>query len=155
MSTLRITLSGRDCRFEIDDQALVVPFGSSTLAEFITSDPPQPEELINAIGFVLDHLEDVDRELPAVVAIDAVHVAGDGIDVLAAVEVGCATPLPHTLPREAAEDVFRTVVTESAAQRRHNPGLPASWVHPLLGVCSAVVAVLRYYRLDHIELVAQ
>jgi exopolyphosphatase/pppGpp-phosphohydrolase len=131
-----------------------VPFGRVTLATFITADPPLPEELTNAIGFVFDHLEDVDRELPAVVAIDHVTIAGEGIDVLAAVEVGGEVALPYALSHEAAEDLFRTLATEPLADRRLNPGLPEHWVHPILGVCAAVAATVRYYRLDGVELVA-
>jgi len=154
VTTLRITLGSGDCRFEIDDQTVAVPFGRVTLASYITSDPPQPEELINAIGSVFDHLEDVDRELPAVVAMEHVTIAGDGIDVMAAVEVGGPAALPFPLSHEAAEDLFRAMATEAVADRRLNPGLPAEWVHPIVGVCAAVAAIVRYYRLDHIELVA-
>jgi exopolyphosphatase/guanosine-5'-triphosphate,3'-diphosphate pyrophosphatase len=154
VTTLHITLESSECRFAIDDQTLVVPFGRVTLASFITTDPPLPEELTNAIGFVYDHLEDVDRELPAVVAMEHVTIAGDGIDVVAAVEVGGQAALPYPLSHEAAEDLFRTMATEAVADRRCNPGLPAEWVQPILGVCAAVAAIVRYYRLDHIELVA-
>ncbi|MEI8240801.1 MAG: hypothetical protein WCI22_15415, partial [Actinomycetota bacterium] len=97
MSTLHITLSAHRCTFDIDGQSLVVPFGRITLDSAIASDPPRPEELINAIGSVLDHLEDVDRELPAIVSMDQAALSGDGVDVLAAVEVGTSTPLPYRL----------------------------------------------------------
>lgn len=154
MTTLHITLGSGDCRFEIDDQSVVVPFGRVTLATFIAADPPLPEELTNAIGYVFDHLEDVDRELPAVVAMEHVSIAGDGIDVMAAVELGGPAALPFPLSHEAAEDLFRTMATEAVVDRRRNPGLPAEWVQPIVGVCAAVAAIVRYYRLDHIELVA-
>jgi len=154
VTTLRITLDSGECRFDIDDQTVVVPFGRVTLTSFITADPPLPEELTNAIGFVFDHLEDVDRDLPAVVAMEHVTIAGEGIDVLAAVEVGAEVSLPYALSHEAAEDLFRTLATESIADRRLNPGLPAHWVQPILGVCAAVAAIVRYYRLDLVEMVA-
>jgi exopolyphosphatase/guanosine-5'-triphosphate,3'-diphosphate pyrophosphatase len=154
VTTLHITLGAGECRFVVDEQELVVPFGRVTLGSLITTDPPAPEDLTNAIGLVFDHLEDVDRELPAVVAVDRVAVTGEGIDVLAAVEVGGDVTLPHAVDHAAVEDVFRTLATERVADRRLNPGLPEAWVQPILGVSAAVAAIVRYYRLDEIELAA-
>ena len=153
MSTLRITFSPTSTSFAVDDQAGVMPVGPATLLAGLCTDPPLPEELTNAVGWVLDHMEDIEREVPGVMWADRVEVAGHGVDVVAAIEVGGAAALPFRLSREAAEDVYRTVVTESAADRAHNPGLPADAVHDVLGVACAVVGVLRFLRTEAVWVV--
>jgi hypothetical protein len=70
------------------------------------------------------------------------------------VEVGGAATLPFELSRDAAEDVFRTMVTEAATDRARNPGLPADMVHPILGVVCAVIGVMRFLRVESVWLVA-
>jgi exopolyphosphatase/pppGpp-phosphohydrolase len=140
--------------FTIDDNTVTLPFGSATLVGFLTSDPPPPEDLTNAIGHVVDHLDDVDRELPMVVAADRIQLAGEGVATLAAVEVGHAVELPFVLHRDAAEEVFRTLVTEPRAERRRNPGLPPEEVDQVVGVCAAVVAIMRDRSVVSIELVS-
>ncbi|MFZ9628174.1 MAG: hypothetical protein ACO3C1_02355 [Ilumatobacteraceae bacterium] len=129
-----------------------VPIGAAALIHLVTGDPPEPSGLTNAIGLVVDHLDDVERELPAARFADRVTVAGHGIAVLADVEVGVATALPFRLDRAAAEDLFRTLVTESAAERARNPGLPPEWVADIVGTCCAVVALMRHFDLATVEL---
>jgi len=90
--------------------------------KLLVSDPPAPEELSEAVQIVRDHLADVDREIPAIrEAATLVGLAGT-VTTVAAVELGLpeydADKLHHfRLTREAAEDVFRTLATESAEQR--------------------------------------
>ena len=91
-------------------------------------------------------------ELPTARFADRVTLSGHGIDVLADVEVGATARLPFVLGRAAAEDVFRTLVTESAADRALNPGLPAAWVDDIVSTCCAVVALMRHFDLDAVEL---
>ena len=131
----------------VGERSVSVPVGVLGLARSIAGDPPHPAELTNAIGLVVDHLDDVDRELPEARLVESVRVTGLGVAVLADVEVGAAASLPHEVSRTDLEEVFRTLATESAADRRHNPGLPAEWVHDVLGACCAVVAVYRHFEL--------
>jgi len=77
----------------------------------------------------------------------APYCTGVGLGTIAAVEVGATAQHPFTLTRDAAEEVFRTLATESAADRARNPGLPLAEVHQVLGVSCAVVAVLRAGKL--------
>lgn len=144
--SLQVHLGEHDSTYRADGMEHTLPVGSATLAGLLTTDPPAAEDLTNAIGLLADHLEDVVREVPAASRADEVVVSGPGIATLAAVEVGGATALPFALGKAAAEEVFRTLATECAADRRHNPGLPAAEVESVLGVCCAVVALLR--RLD-------
>ena len=155
MTTLRVTLHDRATSFDIDGTTCAIPVGVGTLAEAFTGDPPHPEELTNAIGLVHDHLEDAGRELPLIEFTHRIEVAGIGVDVVAAVEVGAPTELPFELSREAAEEVFRTLVTEPRLDRRHNPGLPDAMVHDVLAVASALVALMRFLDADTVWLVGQ
>ncbi|MCE9622815.1 MAG: hypothetical protein K8R99_10755 [Actinomycetia bacterium] len=140
---LSITFGTREIVFSSDGASYTVPVGVDTLAAMITGDPPLPEDLINAIGLVIDHIEDVIREIPSAAVSDRIECTGVGLATIAAVEVGGAAQHPFTLTREAAEEVFRTLATESKVDRARNPGLPTPEVHQVLGVSCAIVAVLR------------
>ena len=140
---LSIAFDARQIVFSSDNATYAVPVGTETLSAMIASDPPQPEELINAIGLLMDHIEDVIREVPGAAGADRIECTGVGLGTIAAVEVGGSAESPFLLTREAAEDVFRTLATEKASDRARNPGLPLAEVHQVLGVCCAVVAVLR------------
>ena len=143
---LNIEFGAREIKFSSDEATYTVPVGVDTLAAMITGDLPHPEDLINAIGLVMDHVEDVLREVPTAAGADCIECSGIGLGTVAAVEVGKPPTYPFALTREAAEEVFRTLATESAADRARNPGLPAEEVHQVLGVCCALVAVLRALR---------
>jgi len=152
--TLHIRLGERDSTYVADGVQYVVPVGVGTLASMLATDPPLPEDLTNAIGLLVDHIaDDVTREVPAADLADTVEISGPGVATVVAVEVGGEATLPFTLERGAAEDVFRTLVTEPLADRVRNPGLPASEATSVLGVCCAVVAVLRALQLREVVVV--
>jgi|GEM_PF-3143378 len=140
---LKIVFGLTAVEFVGEDATYTVPVGVESLASMINTRLPQPEELINAIGLMMDHIEDVIREVPSAAFADRIECAGVGLATVAAVEVGGVAASPFELSRAAAEEVFRTLATESAADRALNPGLPAAEVHQVLGVCCAVVAVMR------------
>jgi exopolyphosphatase / guanosine-5'-triphosphate,3'-diphosphate pyrophosphatase len=54
------------------------------------------------------------------------------------------------LTRAAAEDVFRTLATETFAQRVHNPGLALERAGVIVAGCCLLVAIMRRLHLDHI-----
>ena len=129
------------------------PVGAVVLTETeLHRDPPRPEELTNAIGLVTDFMDDLVREQPQVLeATRVVGVAGT-IVTIAAVELGIARFDPvalhdMTLTREAAEDVFRTLATESLADRKSNPGLPPERADVIVGGCCALVGIMRRLRI--------
>ena len=132
------------------------PVGAVVLSETeLHRDPPRPEELTNAIGLVTDFMDDLVREQPHV--LDATRVVGVAgtIVTIAAVELGIARFDPvalhgMTLTREAAEDVFRTLATESLSDRKSNPGLPAERADVIVGGCCALVGIMRRLRLPSI-----
>ena len=133
-----------------------IPFGARNLSErILRHDPPRPEELTNAIGAVVDEVDDVVRDIPDIESCESfVGVAGT-IVTIAMVELGLkefdvAALHGMKLTREAAEDVFRTLATESMADRVFNPGLPADRADIIVGGCCVLVAVLRALKLSEI-----
>jgi exopolyphosphatase/guanosine-5'-triphosphate,3'-diphosphate pyrophosphatase len=123
--------------------------------QFLHSDPPAPEELANAVATVRDLVADVPRAVPgAAEAGTLVGLAGT-ITTVAAIEQGLPGYDParihhFRLTRAAAEDVFRTLATESAAQRAHNPGLEAGRVDVIVGGAVVLVNVLRVLGYDEV-----
>jgi exopolyphosphatase/guanosine-5'-triphosphate,3'-diphosphate pyrophosphatase len=117
-------------------------------------DPPRPEELTNAIGAMHDELEEVAREHPeigeAAAATGTVIGIAGTINTVAAIELGRWDPEAihgMHIDRDAVEDVFRTLATESLEVRRHNPGLPAERADIIVGGCCILVAVMRRLQL--------
>jgi len=121
--------------------------------KFLHSDPPAPEELSQSFDVVRGHLDDVARVIPSVVeARRFVGLAGT-VTTMAAVELGLATydrnrTHHFVLTRAAAEDVFRTLATESRRQRVHNPGLEEARADVIVGGAVIVVAIMRYFELS-------
>jgi exopolyphosphatase/guanosine-5'-triphosphate,3'-diphosphate pyrophosphatase len=133
---------------------LSVDVGCVRLTEkFLDHDPPLPEELTACISLTDAYLEDVIREIPgSAEARTLVGLAGT-VTTVAAVEIGLATydrdAIHHfVLTREAAEDVFRTLATESRADRIHNPGLEEARADVIVGGCCVLVALFRRFGFD-------
>lgn len=123
--------------------------GPSTLVEreLRDADPPTPEQLTNALAAVHDRFEDVLIDSPIVGAAPSVVVVGPHAVSLARVELGHGdVPADYVLRRSDADEVFRTLVAETVADRRHNPGLVADDVETIVGTCCVVLAIIR--RLD-------
>ena len=156
---LVVDIGGGSTEFAVgtDEPAgvLSVDVGCVRLTEqYLHGDPPAPEELSQAVGVVRAYLEDdVDRLLPQ--ARDARRLVGlaGTVSTVAAVEIGLAEydrdRIHHfTLTRRAVEDVFRTLATESRADRLHNPGLDPARVDVIVGGTIVLVAVMRHYGFD-------
>jgi exopolyphosphatase/guanosine-5'-triphosphate,3'-diphosphate pyrophosphatase len=138
------------------EDVLSVDIGCVRLTEqYLVSDPPQPEELSQAVSIVRDHLADVDREIPAIRnAATLLGLAGT-ITTIAAIDMGLpeydSEKIHHyRLHKEAAEEVFRTLATESAAERRHNPGLDPGRVDVIVGGAIVLVTILRHFGFDSV-----
>jgi len=122
--------------------------------QYLHSDPPEPEELSQAVSVVRDELGDVERRVPGLRdAATVVGLAGT-ITTVAAVEQGVPYSRERVhrfrLRRAAAEDVFRTLALEPAAARRQNPGLEPGRVDTIVGGCVVLVGVLRAFDLEEI-----
>ncbi len=156
---LVIDIGGGSTEFTVGttkpDGAISIDVGCVRITEqFLHTDPPAPEELSAALLTVRDHLGDVERALaPLHDAQTVVGVAGT-ITTVAAVEQG----VPYSrerihhfrLAHRAAEEVFRTLALEPAAERRHNPGLEPGRVDTIIGGAIVLVATMRAFDLDEL-----
>jgi exopolyphosphatase/guanosine-5'-triphosphate,3'-diphosphate pyrophosphatase len=158
--TLVIDIGGGSTEYTVGildaEMSASIPFGSVTgTASHITTDRARPEDLTNLIGAVSDELEEIQRAIPALnTPARAIGIAGT-IVTIAAVEIGLASfddAALHgfVLTRDAAEDVFRTMATETLAQRVLNPGLSADRADIIVAGCCILVATMRRLRLDEI-----
>lgn len=154
-TTLVVDIGGGSTEFALGgdelQSSISIDMGCVRMTEkFLHGDPPLPEELSNALAVVEQHLDDVAREVPG--AGDATRFVGlaGTVTTVAAVEQGLAEYSRDAihgfvLTRDAAEDVFRTLATESAADRRHNPGLDPGRVDVIVGGCCVLVGIFRYF----------
>lgn len=129
-----------------------IPLGPVSLAEGeLASDPPRPAELTNALGFIHDYFDDIVSEAPMVLGTPSVSARGPHARSLAHVELG-RTEIPpgYRLQRPDADEVFRTLVAEPAAERLHNPGLDPAQVDNVIGTLCILLAIAR--RLDLSEI---
>lgn len=158
--TLVIDIGGGSTEYTVGvldaEMSASIPFGSVTgTASHITTDRARPEDLTNLIGAVSDELEEIQRAIPAINSpARAIGIAGTVVTI-AAIEIGLAsfddTALHgFVLTRDAAEDVFRTMATETLAQRVLNPGLSADRADIIVAGCCILVATMRRLRLDEI-----
>lgn len=131
------------------DGVVSVDTGAVRLTEqWLHSDPPTPEELSMAVSVVRAHLEDVTRVLPTARRARTVVGLAGTVTSVAAVELGYydRAAVHHLrLSRSAVEDVFRTLATESLADRRHNPGLLPERADVIVGGCAVLVGILRHH----------
>lgn len=146
--TTRISIAG--------GESWMLPVGSIDLAEQVleSRDPPAPEDLTNAIGVARDHFEDVLIEAPSVLSASGLSASGSHAVMLGRVEVGSSTlPAGYRLTRPNAEEVFRTLVAESAAQRAENPGIDAAQASTILGTCCVILGIMRRLQIDDLQII--
>jgi hypothetical protein len=140
--------AGRDVRIPVGPAQLLA-------TDLVDPDPPTPEQLTNAVGRVLDHVDDVLRLVPESVDASDVHVRGDELWHLAIVERGTPLAAPSVvIERDAAEEVFRALATESRAARLHNPGLEPARVDLVLAASCVLVGMMRRLHLDAVTIEA-
>ena len=138
------------------DGLISVDIGCVRITEsWLHGDPPTPEELSQAVHVVREHLADVLREVPAVTTAKTLVGLAGTVSSFAMIEQGLATydrdRVHHfRLTKAAAEDVFRTLATEAAEDRRHNPGLEPGRVDVIVGGAVILVTVLRTLGFDEL-----
>ncbi len=166
-AVLVIDIGGGSTEFAIGstadgiERAMSVDTGAARVtSEFLESDPPHAAELSAALSVIELHLDDVTREMPEIA--DALSSSGlilgvgGTITTMAAVEIGLIEyDRDHVhgfdLERAAAEDVFRTLATEAAEDRRHNPGLHPDRVDLIVGGACVLVEIMRHYDIENIR----
>jgi exopolyphosphatase / guanosine-5'-triphosphate,3'-diphosphate pyrophosphatase len=136
--------------------AMSLDIGCVRLSEkYIASDPPAPEELVACLSITEAHLDDIGREMPQ--SFEARTFVGLAGTVSAATMIEIGLPeydrdrVHHfRLTREAAEDVYRTMVTESRADRAHNPGLEPGRLDTIVAGMCILVRIMRYFGMEEV-----
>jgi exopolyphosphatase/pppGpp-phosphohydrolase len=134
----------------------ILPLGPVTLLDgpLERADPPTAVHLANALGMVQDHFDDIIIESPTVAAAPSVVANGQHALALAHAEIGKQNlPPNYLLRRSDADELFRTLVAESKAQRLFNPGLDKTNVESIIGTCCVILGIMR--RLDIQEVAIQ
>ena len=136
------------------EAAMSLDIGCVRLTEkYVEHDPPRPEELVACLSITEVHLDDIARQMPQVAhATTFVGLAGT-VSTAAAVELGLTEydrdQIHHfVLTKEAAEDVYRTLVTESRDDRIHNPGLEEARADVIVGGMCILVCIMRYFDIE-------
>jgi len=155
---LVVDIGGGSTEFVVGTDApeglLSVDIGCVRLTEmWLHSDPPTAEELSQAVHVVREHLADVLREVPAVTTAKTLVGLAGTVSTFAMVEQGLAEydrdKVHHfRLTKDAAEDVFRTLATEPAPDRRHTRALEPGRVDVIVGGAVILVSVLRTFGFD-------
>jgi len=136
--------------------AMSLPIGAATVtAEHLRSDPPDPGELSAALSVVELYLDDVVREQPELAAAiaDSTIVGLGVIRFVAEVELGVADGDAidgYILERDAAEELFRALATESHLDRAANPGLQPDHVGWIVGAMCILLGFMRRFAIDEI-----
>ncbi len=142
--------------FEDISNVVSVPIGSVRITKrHLSSDPPLPEELSNAIGDIREYLNDVERQIPSIRSRKKWIGVAATVTTAAAVELGLAefdVNKIHEmkLTREMMEEIFRTLATEAYADRIHNPGLEPERADVIVGGVAIIVSIMRHFELSEI-----
>jgi exopolyphosphatase / guanosine-5'-triphosphate,3'-diphosphate pyrophosphatase len=136
------------------EAALSTDMGCVRFTEkYLEHDPPRPEELLAALSVTEAYVDDVRQAIPQIdQARTFVGLAGT-VSAAAAVELGLATydrdRIHHLeLTKAQVEDVFRTLATETRAQRLDNPGLEEARADVIVGGMCVLVMIMRRLGLD-------
>ena len=121
--------------------------------QWLEHDPPLPEELVACLSIAEGHVDDVLRVVPAAAGARTLVGLAGTVSCVAAVEIGLATydrdRIHHfRLSREAVEDVFRTLATETRAERLENPGMEEDRADVIVGGVAILVKVMRQMGFD-------
>ncbi|HEX9682869.1 MAG TPA: Ppx/GppA phosphatase family protein [Acidimicrobiales bacterium] len=115
---------------------------------FLEHDPPQPEELTNALTVVGQHLDDVIRDVPAVLSARTFVGLAGTITTLAQIQQGLVDyhrdAIHHfLLQRDDVEAIFRDLATATHEERLEEPGLPAGRADVIVGGLIVLLTIMR------------
>ncbi len=127
--------------------AVSLQVGSVRFTErYLPSDPPLPEELSNCLAVAEASLDEALIGEAAFGQATTLVIVSGTAETVAAVELGGWDERAiHglRLSKAQVEDVFRTLATESADDRGHNPGLPPERVDFIVAGCCILVTIMR------------
>ncbi|MCB0994582.1 MAG: Ppx/GppA family phosphatase [Acidimicrobiales bacterium] len=122
--------------------------------KFLHHDPPRPEELVAALTMAEANIDEVVHDIPQVLGAKRLVGLAGTITTVAAVELGVEysrDAIHHAvLTKDAVEDVFRTLATETIAQRRENPGMEAERADVIVGGMCVLVKIMRQLGFDEL-----
>lgn len=136
------------------EAAISTDMGCVRLSEkYIEHDPPAPEELSSMQSIVEQYLDDVLRAIPNLGDTKTFVGLAGTVSSAASVELGLVEydrdQIHHfVLTKAAAEDVYRTLATESREDRAFNPGLEPQRVDTIVGGLSILVKIMRGFGFD-------
>ena len=136
------------------EASISLDMGCVRLTErFLEHDPPRAEELSNCLSVVELYLDDVRRAIPDLDQVRTFVGLAGTVTTVAAVEIGLADydrdRIHHFhLTKHATEDVFRTLATETIAERMENPGMEAQRADVIVGGLCVLVQVMRRFGFD-------
>ncbi len=123
--------------------------------KYVEHDPPRPEELVACLSVAEVVVDEVRLMLPAITGARRLVGLAGTVATAAAVEIGLAEydrdQIHHlVLTKAQVEDVFRTLVTESRADRIHNPGLEEARADVIVGGMCILVQIMRSLGFDEL-----
>ena len=131
--------------------AVSVDVGCVRMTEqYLESDPPRAEELSACLSVIEAYLDDVRRAIPDIDRTRTFVGLAGTITTAAAVEIGLPRydrdRIHHfVLAKAAAEDVFRTLATETVEERLGNPGLEPERADVIVGGLCVLVQIMRTF----------
>lgn len=145
LAEARIDIDATASRITLGGLSGDIPVGTTSINSLLAShDPPHPADLTNAIGLVIDHLDDlILRTQVGRGSVPTLVVDGHLGSALASLEIGRSTDVAVEVDRSTIEELFRLLATDDATGRRDNPGPPPEVIDALLATVTIVVAVMR------------
>jgi exopolyphosphatase / guanosine-5'-triphosphate,3'-diphosphate pyrophosphatase len=121
--------------------------------KYLHSDPPTAEELSQCISVLGLYFDDVLRELPQVEQAKRLVGLAGTVSTTAAIDQGLATydrdRIHHyVLTKPAVEDIFRSLATETRAERLENPGMEEGRVDVIVGGLCVLAKAMRALGFD-------
>ena len=157
---LVVDIGGGSTEFSLGSErceaAVSVDVGCVRLAErYLEHDPPRPEELVSCLTVVETYLDDVARALPGIDATTRLVGLAGTVSAAASVEQGLVEydreRIHHfVMSKVVVEELFRDLATETAEQRRGNPGLEPGRVDTIVSGLCVLVRIMRYWGFDEV-----
>jgi exopolyphosphatase/guanosine-5'-triphosphate,3'-diphosphate pyrophosphatase len=133
------------------DASISVDIGCVRVTEqYLHRDPPGADELSACLSVIQAYLDDVRRAIPGIDTTRTFAGLAGTVTTAAAVELGLPVydrdRIHHfRLTRAAVEDVFRTLATETLAERKENPGLEEARADVIVGGLCVLVQIMRTF----------
>ena len=121
--------------------------------KFIHSDPPLPEELSAALSLIELHLNDVEQAVTKIAGAKTLIGVAGTVTAMAMIEQGLQeysydAVHHYRMTKEAMEEVFRILATDSRENRLTNPGMEEDRVDVIVGGVCVLIQIMRQFGLS-------